>query len=234
MIRICMLFLVFSLIFSGCNINSDNQNVMVNIFATGKVEVKPDIANFIVNASCVHKNIETSNTCVKGQLETITTILTEAQVSKDDFHTSDIRLDKEYYWRNNTQVFRGYRSSVSSTVSLKDMKKLNAIFSGLMTQKDLSISNLSYSHSQLEDLANEAYIKALNNSRNLAKEFQTNLEAKSLEIVRISNTNDPLPQAETTAKFLDQAAAPRPGSMNVNIGTLVLQKNLKVQYLIKR
>ena len=234
MIRNCMWFLFFSLIFFGCNTKPGNQNVTVNIFATGEMEVKPDIADFVVNASCVNRNILTSNNCVKKQVDKITKILTESQVSSEDYHTSDISLDKEYYWKNNSQVFRGYRSSVSSTVRLKDLKNLNPILSKLMTQKDLSVSSLAYSHSQMDELANDVYIKALDNSRSLAKKLQLNLEGKSLEIVKISNTNDPLPEIVTAAKFSNRSGAPRPESINFNVGKLTLRKNLKVQYLIKK
>lgn len=232
MIRKCMLFLVLSLIFVGCNIKPDNQNVVVNIFATGEIEVKPDIADFVVSASCVNRNILASNNCVKKQVATITKILTESQVDSEDFHASDISLNKEYYWKNNTQVFRGYRSSVSSAVTLKDLNNLNPVLSTLMTQKDLSVSGLTYSHSQIEALANDAYIKALDNSRNLAKEFQINLGGKSSEIITISNTNDPLPEVKSKS-FLLKSETQRPEPINFNVGTLVLRKNLKVQYHIK-
>ncbi len=46
----------------GCDVKSNSQSISMKIQVSGEVEVEPDIATFVVTASCVNKKINISNT----------------------------------------------------------------------------------------------------------------------------------------------------------------------------
>ncbi len=231
--RNILLAVLLLVLVTGCDVKSNSQSISVKIQASGEVEVEPDIATFVVTASCVNKKINISNTCTKNKVTSIFKIFDKSKIDKKDFHSSGVSLNKEYYWKKNTQVFRGYRSSVSMEVVLRDLTKLDKLLGTIMTHTNLSMSGLSYSHSKINELKNDTYIKALENAKILAEKIKNEVGGNSIKIVEINNTGAPLTTVGgAEAKILREADKYEAQSINMNIGTLVLRNNIRVQYRI--
>ena len=220
------------LFLNGCANTAQNKGITVNINASGEIIVQPDMATFNVTAGCVNQNIEQAKSCVKNQLVKLIDILKTAEVAPEDIQSQRVELRKEHRWQNNTQVFKGYRASISTMVTLRDLNQLNRTFDQLLVQKDLNVSGLSYSHSKVEDLTNDAYLKALENAKLLVDKLRRNVGGKSVKLLTISNNNDRMAPL-TPAVFESRAMAAAPKELDLSIGTIKIIKNLNVQYLIQ-
>lgn len=230
--RIVFLIIVLSLL--GCN-KSDNRNpVLLNVQASGEIEIVPDIATITVNVSCTNKDLSKSNDCTKKSIDELFILFNEHKISKKDYHSSRINLEKEYTWKNNSQVFSGYKSSGAINILFKDLGIMSKVLTKIMTMRNVEVFNLNYSHSDIDSLANNAYLEALDNSKKLANEIKIKLRGKSIIVLEISNVNNRFSSHES--KYSDkeiQSLKERAAStIQINPGALRLIKDIYVLYSI--
>jgi uncharacterized protein YggE len=221
----------------GCNESDYKKPVLLNINASGEIEVVPDIAAITVNVSCTNKDLSKSNDCTKKSIDELFTLLDEHKILKEDYHSSRINLEKEYIWRKNSQVFNGFKSSSSINILFKNLEIMSSVLTKTMTMRNVEVFNLNYSHSNIDTLTNKAYLEALDNSNNLANEFKNKLNAKSVEILEINNTSDNFSSHESKglAKGYNSRAQKDEAlsTIQINPGSLKLIKNIYVLYSIK-
>lgn len=231
--KIAVILTVLLVFMSECAAQPDKDGTILNLDASGEIEVEPDMARFRVMVSCIEKHSSASKFCLKNEIDEVFDILSELYIGPKDYHSSKVSLDKEYQWENKIRVFTGYRSSMSISVTVRDLEKLGDLLGRLMEQKNLSISGLSYSHSKTEQLKIDAHLKALDNAQRLAESIKNQIGGKTLYIMEITDTGSPVrPLSE--AKSLRAAAAGSPSGepLNVHIGTLVFRKSIRVKYRI--
>lgn len=234
MIRVIYIVITLSLL--GCNQSDKTKSVLVNLNASGEIQLLPDMASITVNVSCVNKNILASGECTKKSVAKLFALLDEHKVDKKDYHSSRVNLEKEYIWKNNSQVFRGYKSSSTINVVFKDLKVMGSLLAKVMLMKRAEVYGLTYSHSQLESYSNKAYLKALDNAATLADEIKIKLAAKSIEILKISNIragfDSPEPKSlnKYSANLYESDAS---SAIQVNPGSLSLIKEVYVQYQVR-
>ncbi|MFC1588831.1 SIMPL domain-containing protein [Pseudomonadota bacterium] len=229
--RILYIVIAFSLL--GCNQSNDTKSVVVNLMASGEIQLVPDMAGINVNVSCTNQDLSSSSECIKQSIASLFDLLDEHKVDKQDYHSSSINLEKEFSWKNNSRVFTGYKASSTVNVSFKDLDAMSSVLAKVMLMNSATVYGLNYSHSQLESYSNQAYLKALDNAATLAEEIKTKLSARSVEIFKISNINvgfdGPKPlQLEKAEVASLRANAPSP--IQINPGILKLIKNIYVQY----
>ena len=225
-------FLLLILAASASSAKAETLETILNLEAAGEIEVVPDLADFKVSLSCVDEDVNTSNDCLKSEATLVYKVLGKLQIDKKDYHSSRVNLNKSYHWENGKKIFKGYRASMTISIIIRDLDKLDDALGRLMTLKNLSLSGLSYSHSNMEKLKIEAYMKALDNADNLAESIKNKIGGRSMhlmEINQLSRSVRPM-GAMAEAKVLRQTAADEP--LNINIGTLVFRENISVRYKI--
>ena len=231
--KIVYIIILLSLV--GCNKSADVKSVLVNIEASGEIQLVPDIASIAVNVSCTDKDLSKSTECTRKNIDELFSLLEENKIDKNDYHSSRIDLTKEYIWKNNSQVFNGYKSSSTINILFKNLDTMSTVITKIMTMKNASLYNLNYSHSEIETFTNKAYLKALDNSKTLSNEIKDKLGGKSVEISQISNisgafdTNESgLYEKKEFSKNRSNSAAP----IQINPGALKIVKDIYVQYRI--
>lgn len=231
-----IVYLIIALSLFGCNKSDNVKPLMVNIKASGEMELVPDMAGLAVDVSCTNKDLSKSNECVKKNIDDLFTLLNEHKIDKDDYHSSRINLEKEYIWKRNSQVFHGYKSSSTINILFKDLDIMSAVITKIMTMKNASMYGLNYSHSEIESFTNKAYLKALDNAKTLAEEIRKKLKGKAVEVAQISNIKEGFGTyesgmvAEGVAGY--RANADVASTIQVNPGKLKLIKDIYVQYRI--
>jgi uncharacterized protein YggE len=219
----------------GCNKSENVKSVLVNVKASGEIELAPNMADIAVNISCTDKVLGKSNDCTRKGIDSLFALLAEHQISKDDYHSSRIDLNKDYIWRKNSQVFNGYKTSSTVNILFRDLETMSPVISRIMAMTSASLFNLSYSHSELESYGNKTYMKALDNAKVLAGEISGKLGGKSVEVLQVSNIEGGLVGHDSGR--LDKMAvanfrAEESPMIQVNPGKLKLVKNIYAQYRI--
>ena len=209
----------------------------ITLRSTGEVETLPDMASFNINLSCLDKSIENAKNCLVDKSNDLMKTLRSFGVDKDDILTTSVNLVKSYTWEKNTRVFEGFKSSTSVFVTIKNLNKLDAIYTALLSNENLDLSGLSFSHSKLDDLKNDAYVDALNKANILADRLIENLPESEKEILKIGNVeiSASLPENQSKMAVESDRAALMSNNTPVAIskGTVKVQATLYVVYQMK-
>ena len=236
LIGICSL-----LFFVSCQSNttverSKFKTIMIKSF--GEVETLPDMATFYIDLNCLDRSIKTSKKCLVDKSNELRNKLLSFGISKDDILTTSVNMEKSYVWRNNSSVFEGYRSSTSIFITVRDIDKLDEIYTELLENRNLDLGGLGYSHSKIDSLTNEAYVNALEKSEVLAEKLLQKLPESKKEVLKIGNIeiSTSLPEANENkyqAEFEMEEGISKNKSIAISKGTVRVNATLFVEYQIK-
>jgi len=237
-----IIFLIIALTFQSCN--SGNQPVEKSriktmlIKSNGEVSVLPDEAMIIIHLECVNKNIKIAKECLIDKSEKLNKSVLDFGIKQEDILTTSINQSKEYRWINNSSVFVGYKSSMTTQLTIRDLKILEELYTDLLLNENISVGNLSYSHSNMDSLNNVAYQKALENANNIADQLLLKMNETEKEIIRIGNMNLPSVQNNSAYKYesednfeIKELGADK-SMIRINSGTMYANKTLIVEYSI--
>ncbi len=176
----------------------------VMLKSQGEVETLPDMATFQINLSCLKWSIKESKNCIVDKSNELHAALQSFGIKESDILTTSVNMNKSYVWQNSKRVFKGYDSSTSLYVTVRDIDKLGEIYTELLDNSELTLGGLSYSHSQLDSLENAAYVAALENSKVLTDKLLERLPESKKEILKIGNVeiSASLPEAAGEKKYL--------------------------------
>ena len=227
------------LLLPGCYQVDDNKYILMNLKANGEIELIPDMASIYVNIYCVNKGLVKSNACTKEGIDALFALLDKYKVEKSDYHSSRIELEKEYIWKRDSQVFNGYKSSSQVSIVFRDLAVMEPVIAHVMQMKNADMGGLNYSHSKLDTYTREVYLKALENSKQLANDFKDEIGGASIEILRISNessllnVSEPVMAEKMESKPVSRNYESSPSVIQMNPGTLSLSREIYVQYRIE-
>jgi len=222
----------------GCNQPDYKKSVLLNISASGAMEVVPDIVSITISVSCLNKNLNKSNNCTKKRIDSLFKLLEKHKIAKKDYHSSRVNLEKKYVWRKNSNIFAGYKSSSTINILFKNLDNMSIVLTKVMLMKNIAVSNLSYSHSKIDSFANDAYLEALDNADKLVNKLKNKIKGQSVEILEISNTINGFSNTKSKgykAKNYKSRSLVRDefSAIQINPGSLKLIKNIYVLYKVK-
>ena len=216
----------------SCNSGNDYKTILLK--TSGSVEIAPDEASIIINASCINKDIKQAKSCLIDITSSLNDDLLNFGIQKEDILTTNVNLSKDYIWSNNSEVFNGYRASTTTSVRVRDLKILDELYSNLLSNDKLGIGSLTYGHSKMDSINNIAYLKALENANKLADQILSQLPEKNKSIMQVSNFeisgSEPMP--EVKYKNLEESQVLEKSTLTINIGNMVAIQQLYVEYKI--
>ncbi|MFY8186662.1 MAG: SIMPL domain-containing protein [Flavobacterium sp.] len=228
--------LLISIISCQNTSNSGSSNFKtIMIESVGEVEVLPDMATFYIDLSCLDKSINVSKKCLVDKSNEIHAKLQSFGIDKKDILTEAVNMEKSYNWDTGKNVFEGYKCSTGINVTVRNIDKLAEIYTELLENSNLELRSLNYTHSKMDSLKNEAYVKALEKAGTLADKLLEKLPETEKEVLKMGNvqfeasssSEIPLPPAIKSAEF----------DMNrfVNLGNGIVKvyATLYVEYQIK-
>lgn len=235
-IGILSLMLVIGCQSSSTPVSSKYKTVMIK--SCGEVETLPNIATFQVNLSCLEKSITASKNCIVEKSNEMNKQLLAYGIQKDDLLTTAVNLNKSYTWQNGSRVFEGYKSSTTVFVTVRNIEKLDEIYTGLLENEHVDLGGLNYSHSKLDSLKNEAYIDALEKASILTDKLLEKLPEENKEILKIGNveisSSMPEPNAnQYNSEMIVSSREANSPSISINKGTVIVNATLFVEYQIK-
>ena len=107
----------------GCTTDKEYKTILLK--TTGLVEITPDEANIVINAICVNMDINLAKSCLINITSKLNDDLLSSGIQKEDILTTNVSLSKDYIWRNNSDVFNGYRASTTTSIKVSDLKTLD-------------------------------------------------------------------------------------------------------------
>ena len=226
----------------GCQNNtpierSKFKTIMIESF--GEIEVLPDMATFYIDLNCLDKSIKPSKKCLVDKSNELRDKLLSFGIDKGDILTTSVDLNRSYTWRNSSRVFEGYRSSTTIFITVKNIESLDEIYTELLENRNLDLGGLSYSHSKLDSLKNEAYVNALEKSNILTDKLLSKLPESEKEILKIGNVEitASLPESYDLkfddAYAMEESEVVKNRSIAISKGTVKVTATLYVEYQIK-
>jgi len=205
--------------------------------ADGKVETLPDLATFSLNLNCLDKSVKASKKCLVTKSNDLNSKLSSFGIAQKDILTTSVEMTKSYTWRNNSNVFEGYLSTTTLFVTVRNIDKLDEIYTELLENRNLDLYGLSYSHSKLDSLKNEAYADALKKAGVLADRLLHEMDNSKKEILKIGNVeiSSSVSGVETKA-FAKQEESDQESpqkSIAISKGTVEVYASLFIEYLVK-
>ncbi|QNR23273.1 SIMPL domain-containing protein [Croceimicrobium hydrocarbonivorans] len=204
----------------------------------GEVETLPNQASFYIRLECLDFSIKKSKQCLIDKSNELNDKLLALGVDQDDILTTAVDLDKSYRWQNSSQIFEGYKSSTRIYLTVKDIDKLDEIYTELLENRNLDLGGLSYSHSEIDSLKNEAYLNALKKAGELSDKLLEQIPETKKEILKIGNVEISASQPDAN-QFLKQEAdnfansVAKFKSIAISKGTVKVTASLYVEYQIK-
>lgn len=234
----------------ACNSNTPyqrQQSKIIMLESTGEVSVQPDEAGITIYLNCLDKDIKKSKECLVEKSEALNKLFAEYDIKKEDIMTTSISRDKEYEWIRSyngspsKRIFKGYRSSVTTSITVKDLKVLEELYPELLEDEDINVHGLSFTHSNMDSLNNAAYMNAADKADILADQLVERMGASKKEILRIGNTalpatgNDFYDDGYLTQeiKTLPGVVSGNQSNITINNGTVHVRKNLTIEYKVK-
>ena len=201
---------------------------------SGVVEVAPDEASISLNLSCVDKNVEQAKTCLLNISSGLNEDLINFKIRKEDILTTNVSLNKDYAWINNSNIFNGYLASTTTTVKIRDLTILDDVYTKLLSNENLAIGSLTYNHSKLDSISEVAYLKALENANKLADKILSRLPEKKKAITQISNFEISKSEINPGSglRNFEKSVVQDQVQLTVNIGNMIVEKALYVEFKI--
>jgi uncharacterized protein len=220
------------ILFVGCTPDKEYKTIILK--STGLVEIIPDEANIVINASCVNKDINQAKSCLINITSNLNDDLLSSGILKDNILTTNVSLTKDYIWRNNSDIFNGYRASTTTSIKISDLKTLDELYSKLLSNEKLTISSLTYGYSKMDSINEIAYLNALDNANKLADKILSQLPEKKKEITQVSNLEIPKSNINPELKYERYEANQEveKSTITVNIGKMIAIQQLYVEYKI--
>lgn len=231
------LFFLFSLVSCQRQAGVDPSFKTIMIKSVGEMEAVPDQAKFRVSLYCLDKSVKASKNCLVLKSNELVKKLQSLGVKESDILTTSVSMDRSYAWRNNSNVFEGYRSATSLIVTIKNIDSLDEIYTELLENRNLELGGLEYNHSQIDSLKNEAYVQALKKSDVLADKLLEKLPEDDKEVLKIGNVEITASMPKTRNNYdaykTEEAVAVSNQSISINTGTIRIDATLFVEYQIK-
>ena len=166
---------------------NDIETQQIVVKAQGRVLVAPDMATLTINIQCLDRDIERSAACLIEKAEWVTQVAKAAGILEYHIQSNAVYQNKEYQWQRNSQVFMGYRSSMQTVLTIKDVSLLNKLYPQLLKDDKVNVQHLQYSRSDQDSLTLIAQERAFNNAERMADNLMRSMAGKKKKLISMGN-----------------------------------------------
>lgn len=185
-------------IFSIISIGSYAQSEMIRTISVqgyGEVNVKPDVANINFNLSAVNLEFKDAVNELNTKVNSLSKALRKAGVSKNDIHSSNYNITKEYKhnYKTGEKTFLGFK--VSHRISLQidsDTKSVNKVFEAIIKSLNDIELNLSFGIKNPADSKDLMIANAVKDAKKKAKLMASASDLELGEIISINYRTAPI------------------------------------------
>jgi uncharacterized protein YggE len=213
-----------------------DQIATAELETEGTVQVKPDKATF--NFSVVTEAPQAQEAAKANAKEAETFLAAVKKVLGQDDKVKTLQYQVYPVFRRvekiqgkgkiRTDEIAGYRASHRFQVELRDLEKIGQVADTALKNGANEVQGPYFSHTQQEDLQNQAAVKALERARKLAEALAQASGLKVKRVIKMSTTQTIHP------RFLAMAKAAPPAGAEVatpiEVGDITYQARLAVTF----
>ena len=173
-------------IFSAlCAYTEDTQPSHVTVYGTATTEVVPDQMRWFLhveNRGASLDTVATEHTSVVGG---VLDLLKKSKADQKSVQTSRMEFGENWEYRNNSRVREGYIASTDITFKLTDFDGYTPLWSALSRNSAVSVTSVTYDHSQRIQYQNKTRENAAAAAREKAKNLAHALDVEIQEPLAI-------------------------------------------------
>lgn len=145
----------------------------VSVMGQGKVEYQPDIA--LINLGIQVDRANTAQEAIDQldqKMEKVTKTITELGLPKEDIHTQNFSVFSQYDYIDGKTIPAGYNANQQLIVKVKNLSQNPDLVEKIINESSKTgvnqINGVSFDVSNLEELKNQARIKAMEEAKQKA------------------------------------------------------------------
>ena len=229
-----MRFLLFALFLSTSSFAATSF-----VTVTGKCQMKvvPDQASLAFTAEALEKDQQKSVTKITTQMKELTDKIKELKLKGMVLETSNYNVHQQRDWENNKMVDKGYRASVTLTVTSNEISRMGE---AMAVGSKVGITNVGSLRRFLSLEKEQAeYLKCLDiaaeDARGKADQLAKKLKARLgdvLEIYERPQMSSPSPVYERTMMAM-KGASDAMSSVPVEAGEQLFSTQIEVKFSLK-
>ena len=212
---------------------SDTQPVRntINVSATGKIEVSPDIAFVTVGAISENSNALTAQQQNANAMSNIITALKNSGISENDIKTSGYSISPKYSYNKETGISSivGYSVSNQVRVTVRDVTKAGNVIDIAATNGANMSGNIVFDLADREKAYNDALRIAVRNAETRAKTIADTLGIainKPSSVTESGSYYSPVYKSYDSVEMRSEAMVSTP----ISSGTFEITSNVSMTY----
>ena len=218
---------------------ADNpQGTVVELESEGMVQVKPDKASLTISVVTDAPQAQEAAKANAVQAETFLAAVKKVLGPDDQVKTLQYqvlpvfrRIEKvQGKEKIGTDEISGYRATHRFEVELRDLGKIGPVADTALKNGANEVQGPYFSHTQQEDLQNQAVLKALERARKLADALAQATGTKVKRVIKMSTTHAIYPRMLAMAKAAPPGGMERDVQTPVEVGDITYQSRLTVTF----
>ncbi len=214
------------------------QTTVVELESEGMVQVKPDKAS--LNFSVVTDAPQAQEAAKANAVQAETFLAAVKKVLGPDDQVKTLQYQVLPVFRQvdrvqgkeklRTNEITGYRASHRFEVELRDLDRIGPVADTALKNGVNEVQGPYFSHTQQEDLQNQAVLRALERARKLADALAQATGTKVKRVAKMSTTHAIYPRMLAMAKAAPPGGAERDVQTPIEVGDITYQSRLTVTF----
>ena len=131
----------------------------ITVFGSSMIRVEPDVVSIRFSVSRIDPKTDKAFELTHSAVTKIQNYL--RTIDKIDVSVSQVTLKQHFEYINGVNEFKGYRSSVSFSVILRDLSQLEDLLKGIIEAGANNINSIDFQTTRLKELRAEARTLAI-------------------------------------------------------------------------
>jgi uncharacterized protein len=195
-------------------------NPVVEIAVSDTQEAAPDIAILTSGVTSNGKTAKEAMDANNVRMQPVVAAVKAAGIDAKDIQTTGVRLGAEYDYSKSPARLKGYQTSNSIAITVRDLAKLDKIMAAMIGAGANELSGPVFSIANPEALASKARDTVFDKATAKAKAYANKAGYKNVRLLSVTENADqsyrPMMRMEAAA---DAAAGPpiEPGQVSVTV-----------------
>lgn len=174
-----------SIIGAVCAHPEDSQPPHITVFGTATTEVVPDQMRWFLHVENRGPSLDSVAAEHASVVGSVLELLKKSKADQKSVQTSRMEFGENWEYRNNSRVREGYIASTDISFKLTDFDSYMPLWSALSRNSAVSVTSVSYDHTQRIQYQNRTRENAAAAAREKAKTLARALDAEIQEPLAI-------------------------------------------------
>lgn len=232
-ILFCALLAAATLLNFSC---TDEKAKVIKVYGSGEVTYVPDMVTMTVTIKDVESVLRDALAKTNETSRKLISLCKEYSIADEDVKTGYAQTGREYEWKNNSQVFKGFKSEQSIQITFRELDKIEKFTGDILALQVYSLGNFKYGHSKKSEFDSEANLLALDNAKSAAEKMAERMEVSIGDVLYISDVDSMPPMVYYDFSYETMSENKSLNSTSgfvVAPGILATNKNVVVTFEIK-